>query len=132
MSTIIGIDKDEAIAKLKEAFLGDPNVLFAFVFGSYAVGTQKKCSDLDVAAYFVHPPEGLVKLSLVNKLSDAAGIDVDVAVLNRASALLRHQVMKYGVEVIVKDSNILREFREKVIRDYDEYKYVSGMNKYDR
>ena len=44
--------------------------------------------------------------------------------------MLRHQVMVWG-EVIVKDRNILREFREKPYGITMNTKIVSGMNKYD-
>ena len=71
-------------------------------------------------------------LGFINKLSDLTGKDVDVVVLNSASALLKHQVMKNKINLTIKDETLYRDFREKTIADYDEYKYVTGMNGYDR
>ncbi|MBI4850137.1 MAG: nucleotidyltransferase domain-containing protein [Nitrospirae bacterium] len=123
--------EDSRLNMLKEFLSGDLHVSFAIVFGSYANGRQEKARDIDVAIYFTVVPEGIDSLNLINKLSDIAGRDVDLVVLNKASAFLRHQVMKTGVQLIIKDRPAYIKFREKTISDYDEYKYVAGMNKYD-
>ncbi len=120
------------IEKLKNFLDNDPNVIFVIIFGSGATGKQKRSSDIDIGIYFVKPPEGLDLLDLINVLSELTGREVDVVVLNNASALLRHQAMKNRVTLTIKDVVIYRRFREKTISDYDEYKYVSGMNVYDR
>lgn len=118
--------------KISETLSRDPNILFALMFGSYAAGRQKKGSDLDIGIYFEKPLEGLALLHLISTLSDLAGRDVDVVVLNKASAFLRHQVMKHRITLFIKDSVVYTKFREKTISDYDEYKYISGINSYDR
>lgn len=117
---------------LKEFLDKDANVDFAFTFGSYAIGRQKRESDLDIAICFKNPPEGIEFLNYINRLSELIGKEVDVAVLNKASAFLRHQVMKYGSPLIIKDHFTYIKFREKEMIDYDEYRFVSGMYVYDR
>lgn len=121
-----------SIEKLKNFLDKDPNVIFALIFGSAATGKQKKGSDIDIGIYFIKPPDGLDLLDLMNVLSELTGKEVDVVVLNNASAMLRHQVMKNRVVLTIKDIVLYRKFREKTISDYDEYKYVAGMNVYDR
>ena len=123
---------EDKIQILSEYFNNDSNVSFALIFGSYASGRQTKLSDLDIAIYFDNPPDGLDLLSLINTISDLIGIEVDLAVLNNASAFLRHQVMKNYVALTIKDRVNYRRFREKTITDYDEYKFISGINIYDR
>ncbi|OGW52842.1 MAG: hypothetical protein A2Y81_06015 [Nitrospirae bacterium RBG_13_43_8] len=120
------------IEKLKTFLENDPNIIFAFIFGSGTREKQKKSSDIDIGIYFAQPPEGLDLLGFINMLSELAGKDVDVVVLNKASAFLRHQVMKNKIALTIKDRTVYTKFREKTISDYDEYKYVSGMNAYDR
>lgn len=131
MNNKLSLTEDQ-INLLKEFLNKDANVEFAFVFGSYAKGMQKKESDLDVAIYFENPPEGVEFLSYINRLSELVGEEVDIAVLNRASAFLRHQVMKYGSPLIIKNHLTYIRFREKTMIDYDEYRFVSGMCVYDR
>lgn len=120
------------INTIAEEMTNDPNVVFALLFGSAAKGAMRWHSDLDVAVFFRKPPEGLELLALINRLSDMTGRDVDIVVLNKASAFLRHQVMKHRIVLAVNDDVSYRRFREKTIEDYEEYKYVSGMNIYDR
>lgn len=122
---------DISLKKLREFFASNENVCFAFIFGSYAKGKQRKYSDLDIAIYFEKPPQGLDLFHLINTLSELTGKEVDIIVLNNASAFLRHQIMNYGIPLIIKDELIYRRFREKTISDYDEYKFISGMNIYD-
>ncbi len=117
---------------LVEFLRGDRNVVFALIFGSYGAGRQKEKSDLDLAIYFKNPPEGMVLFELSNTLSDICGRDIDLVVLNSASPLLQHQVMKSRQPLIIKDPTLYRQFRERVISAYDEYKYISGMSAYDR
>ena len=94
-------------------------------------GRQKAGSDLDIAVLFKTPPEGMALLHYINTLSELTGAEIDLAVLNRASAFLRHQVFNSGVPLLIKDPVIYRRFREKTITDYQEFKYVSGMPTYD-
>lgn len=115
---------------LSRFLLEDPNVLFAVLFGSRARGKQKRGSNLDLAVFFLDPPQGLEMLGLVNTLSNISGMQVDLVPLNSSSPLLRHQVMKYGTKLFVKDELQYRRFREKLMTDFEEYKYVSGMAMY--
>lgn len=122
----------DTIEKLKNFLDDDPNIIFAIIFGSGARGNQKKGRDLDMGIYFKQPLKGMVLLKLINTLSELAGKEVDIVVLNKASTFLRHQVMKNRIVLTIKDSTIYRKFREKTISDYDEYKYISGIGVYDR
>ena len=118
--------------KLKVFLDKDQNVVFALIFGSYAEGRQKKASDIEIGIYLIQPPEGIKLLTLINVLSELAGREVDVVVLNNAPPFLKHQIMKNRVILTIKDMAVYAKFREKTISDYDEYKYISGMNVYDR
>ncbi len=104
----------------------DPNVRFALIFGSQARGRARSGSDLDLAVYFDKPPVGLDYLDLLSELSDLSGREVDLVVLNRASAILRHQVLKHRVPLCLKDDPAYTRFRERAMTDYDVYRYVSG------
>ncbi|MDM8516036.1 nucleotidyltransferase domain-containing protein [Desulfobacterales bacterium HSG16] len=118
--------------KLTAKLMLDDNIIFALVFGSYAKNSQTYRSDLDLSLFFKDPPQGMEFLELISEMSDFIKKEVDIVVLNHASAFLRHQVMKHNVQLFIRDSILYREFREKTMTDYDIYKYVSGMNQYDR
>lgn len=122
----------DSIMEIRDILEKDGNVIFAVLFGSAAAGKAKPGSDLDIGIFFKRPPAGLKLLNFINALSNSAGRDVHIAVLNRASAFLRHQVMKNRIVLTKKDEIAYRKFREKTISDYQEYKYISGMDVYDR
>lgn len=123
MTTHANID-----AFVNDTIAPDPNVAFAFLFGSYAADRQRRSSDLDLAIYFHSPPEGLAILDLRNDWSNRLGVEVDLVILNTASAFLRHQVMKTGKKLAVNDTLCYRRFRERTIADYQEYRWLSGRN----
>lgn len=116
----------EGLPRLKERLERDPNVEFALVFGSHAQGRAQAGSDLDLAVSFRQPPVGLDYLDLLSALSDLAGREVDLVVLNRASALLRHQVLRHRMPLCLKDRPAYTAFREKAMSDYDTYRYLAG------
>lgn len=121
------LELDEIRSRILAHLEADENVQFALAFGSRISGRPGKRSDLDLAVYFNRPPGGLEFLEKVSRLSDAAGLEVDLVALNSASAFLRHQVMKTGALLISKNDLLLRRFRERTIMDYDEYRYVARM-----
>lgn len=128
----VTVTQDDALARLEEYLANDPTVCFVIVFGSYVNEKRKKAKDIDIAIYFYHVPQGLALLNLMNTCANLTRKEVDLIVLNTASAFLRHQVMKTGIPLVVKDRREYQRFREEVISDYDEYKFVSAMNRYDR
>ena len=69
---------------------------------------------------------------MINELSDYTKKEVDLVVLNSASVFLRHQIMKHSVRLLVRDVIIYCKFREQTITNYNTYKFVSGMDRYDR
>jgi len=131
-SLVIGHNEGDCVSRLKEKLIKDQNVIFAILFGSHVRGSQHSQSDLDVALFLKDPLAGLLLLEMIHQLSEYTKKEVDIVVLNHASAFLRHQVMKYGVRLFIRDSMVYRQFREQTMTDYDTYKFVSGMNRYDR
>ena len=122
---------DSTLNNLKQYLLQDDNTCFGLIFGSHARGRTRPDSDLDLALYFRDPPRGLTLLDMINTLSNIAHKEVDLVVLNRASAFLRHQIIKEGIRFFIKDSVAYRRFREKTMIDFDIYRYIKGLYPYD-
>jgi len=122
---------DSTLNDLKQYLLRDDNTCFALIFGSHAGGHARPDSDLDLALCFRNPPLGLALLNTINTLSNIAQKEVDLVVLNRASAFLRHQIIKEGIRFLIKDSVGYRQFREKTMIDYDIYRYLTGLHQDD-
>lgn len=92
------------------------NILFAYIFGSQAIGRTTKLSDLDVAIYLKKPlPKDvdIVRAKIGKKLEDyfrqqgKTFIYVDVTILNQASPLLAIEVVRTG-KIIFNDHDEAR------------------------
>ncbi len=115
--------------KLISVLEADSNVEFAVTFGS--VLNKSKFRDVDVAVYFNKPHKGFSILKYMVKLDRAVGVEVDLTLLNSAGPFLRHEVFKTGEPIFIRDFIKYADFRDKTIADYQEYKYISGLDKYD-
>lgn len=94
------------LPRLKEVFVKN-GVILAYLFGSQAEGRAGPRSDIDIAVLFdpsiPYRDQSKRQIMLINELMGIFGrSDVDVVVLNRATPLLAHQVVKYG-QVIYED-----------------------------
>lgn len=97
----------------------DKRVKFAYLYGSQASGQTGPLSDTDIAVYLdrrVKP--GIYRLRLMEALSKVVGRNnLDLIVLNEASPLLKHEVVKYGR--ILKDALPLRiSFEIETVQEF--------------
>ena len=99
---------DDLANRISEALERRPEVLDGYVFGSHARGEAQAHSDIDVAVYVQentasHGGYGYAA-ELATALIAALGNNaVDVVVLNRASPLLYHRVLRDGQRVLSRD-----------------------------
>jgi hypothetical protein len=78
----------------------------AYLFGSFARGTARHASDVDLAVLFREPPESRLAagpLDLEGDLERVLGRPVQLVVLNRAPADLVHRVLRDGRVVLDRD-----------------------------
>lgn len=116
--------------KIAEVLESEERVLFAYIFGSTATGTERKGSDVDVALYLVpESAEGSfdIRLELMEKLTRAISKDVDVVVLNAASPFLRYVALKEGQLVLERAQGARIDFELKALNEYFDYKPIMEM-----
>ncbi|MDP2767841.1 MAG: nucleotidyltransferase domain-containing protein [Candidatus Methanoperedens sp.] len=106
----------------------DSEVLFAYLFGSYAKGIQDEKSDIDIAIYLkdenilekdpLYPSRLAIKLekALVEKKK------VDVRVLNGSTLRFKSQVLRYGKLLHSKDEKKRIEFETSSLAQYYDFK----------
>lgn len=115
-------DLSEGIFLLKQNLSGllkDYKIKLIYIFGSYAKGNNNENSDLDIAVLLEDTYNPLDKLSLIGALIDIfRRNDIDLVILNEASPVLRHQVIKYGKLAYKEDEDIKVNFEVKVLREY--------------
>lgn len=105
-----------------------PEIDFAFVFGSYANGTQRPDSDLDIAIYL----NTEVSLDIISRsisiIETISGKRCDLCILNEVSEILRFEVLK-GKLIFVREEKIeeYARFYSLTCREYEDQ--MAWMNK---
>ncbi len=118
-----GLQREEICNSLKQEISARSEIMFAYLFGSVATKKENTLSDIDLAIYldpnYRHRKHGYsYESELISELSSLLTAPVDVIVLNRASTILKYQVIKNGVLIFSRCNKTRREFHEKTIRDY--------------
>ncbi len=118
-----GLYLEEICNTLKMKLSTRPEIIFAYLFGSVATKKTNTLSDLDLAIYldphYRQRKKGYgYQSELIAELSSLLSTSVDVVILNRASTILKYQVIKNGVLIFSRCNKARREFHEKTIRDY--------------
>ena len=105
---------------LKEKY----DIKLVYIFGSYAKGTNKKNSDLDIAVFLGGDYAPFKKLELIGDLIEIfKRDDVDLVVLNEANPVLRHQVIKYGKIIFEESEEVRVNFEVQTLREYMDMEY---------
>ena len=99
---------DDLLARLRSVLERREEILEAYLFGSQACDRAQPHSDIDIAVYVdeSRAPDGAwgYQAQLTTDLMVGLGEnDIDVVVLNRASILLYHRVLRDGVRLLSRD-----------------------------
>ncbi len=110
-------------ANISQALTNFPQVKLGYLFGSVAKDKANKLSDVDIAVLVdgqLGPMERLeLRLQLMAACQRALQRDdVDVVLLNEASPLLSHQVLKYGKLLYCPDDRVRYRFTYESNREY--------------
>ncbi len=94
--------------EIREYLYSKEEVVAGYIFGSRAAGRARSKSDFDIAVLLSSGVDrkeyGRIKLSIINDLMLRLSCDgIDVVILNTASPLLAHEVIKKGVLLCSKD-----------------------------
>lgn len=103
----------------------EKTVKFAYLFGSQVRGNIGKLSDIDIAVFLDDRIDPLqCRLRLIEYISKSIGAPkVDLIVLNSATPLLTHQVIKNGV--VVKENKRNRiGFEMESLQKYLDTEYL--------
>ncbi|RKL63575.1 nucleotidyltransferase domain-containing protein [Thermoanaerobacteraceae bacterium SP2] len=125
------VDTNVLIEKLIEYFGLQDNVVFAYLFGSYAEGKMRAGSDIDVAVYIINEKEDenfKFKLKYKDELENIFKIPVDLILMNSAPPLLNHEIFKNGIILKNDNPSILSQFRVKNFYFYLDQMYI--INRY--
>ena len=95
------MNREKVVKKIQHLINKEPDVIFAYLFGSVATGNNRKDSDVDIAVYFSPELDKLERFDLRLKLADQLAVtlssDVDLVDIISAPLSLRHQIMREGI-----------------------------------
>lgn len=113
-------------AALVGALASVPDIAFAIVFGSFALGNPHAGSDVDVALGFgpERRPAAREIGAIVSQLEEATGRSVDIIVLDHAPPGLAYRVFRDGVVVLARDRVALIERKVRAILEYLDFQPV--------
>lgn len=111
------------INRIKNYLYKRDEVITCYIFGSYPTEKINQRSDIDIAVLFrdnIDRKEySNIKLSIINELIGLLSFDrIDVIILNIASPLLSHNVIKKGLLLFSKDEVKHREYISKATMHY--------------
>ncbi len=115
----MGLPMEQA---LRDFFSKEKDVALAILMGSFAKGTARKDSDVDVALLFSSPPDFTEILDFKYRLSVLLNKEVDLVVLNTAGPVIKMQALKTGVVLYSRD-NAYEDFFVRTLNEYDDLKY---------
>ncbi len=122
-------DEIEGISEVQftkiEAFLRENNVLFTYIFGSYARNEQHPSSDLDIGIYLKEPFDTTADLLMTLNFEISQiieGIEIDVRILNKGSLEFLFKVITDGLLLFSIDDVKRMQFEKSVFFGYLDFK----------
>lgn len=124
-------DKQEGIIiKINPFLFQRKEILMAYLYGSYAKGTPRNRSDIDIAIYLKHRvddsqyPYGY-RAEIITSLIKLLGTNnIDLIILNDVPAFLKFQVIRYGTLIFTRSEAKRIEFHAGTIAKYLDIKYL--------
>jgi len=99
---------------LREILMKQDDIVFAYLFGSFATGRIHKFSDIDIAVFLKEYNIKIYK-KIFSDLAINLPTEIDLIILNKAPPLLRHKVIKEGFLLFSRDENARIRFIEKTL-----------------
>jgi predicted nucleotidyltransferase len=117
---------DEALGTaLRDYFSSQPDLIAAYLFGSWVAGKARPDSDVDTAV-LLSEEDGVARferrLRLMSEVSEVCGQEADVVVLNDAPPLLQDQVLRHGRLIFERDRRAQVEFEVRAGKVYADLK----------
>lgn len=104
------------------------NIVFSYIFGSYAKGENRESSDIDIAIYLKNDQISTDKyLSLLYDIMSISNKKVDLVILNDSPPLIKHEVYTEGILLFTKDKETLTNYKVKTLFEYEDMKYYLNM-----
>lgn len=98
------------------------NPAFILLFGSFAKGTNRDDSDIDLAYFSKEQLSSYERFTFAGELAEATGREVDLVDLKQIDTVFTMQIFSQAIPIYIKDEN---EFTRQKMRTYSMYAILS-------
>ncbi|MFP4020174.1 MAG: type VII toxin-antitoxin system MntA family adenylyltransferase antitoxin [Halanaerobium sp.] len=122
---------EKIIEKIREIADEKKFIQAVYLFGSQAKGNADTDSDIDIAVLLENDyteKSGEIKIKLYEELIKAGLDNIDLVILNQASALLKYEVVKENYLVYKKNDFEAASYQSLMIRKYLDFEYYLKQN----
>jgi predicted nucleotidyltransferase len=116
----------ERIRSLRELFMNDPNIIFAYLFGGLLKKELNPLSDVDIAV-FVRNTKRVNYLELFTKITNVLSTDeVDLIILNNSPLSLTGRTLHLRRILIDKNPFLRHRYESLTLRKFFDFKVKEG------
>ena len=117
--------KESTIEKMQDYLAKLPGLVCAYIFGSFGTIYQTDLSDIDIALLFHEKEELMALLAIEAEISSIFEVDkIDLIDLNSAPVLLCHKIVREGEKIYDSNTEIVKDFIEKILKTQHYYMYT--------
>jgi predicted nucleotidyltransferase len=106
----------------KDILLRHNNIIFAYIFGSYAQNKARADSDVDIALYLDTAMDVETYLEIKVRLAEVCKREVDLIILNEATPFLRYEVYRNNNLLFSRDKARETQYKVKTLFEYSDMK----------
>ena len=112
----------DIIKKCKDILIKYEDVVFAYIFGSYAQNRIRRNSDIDIAVYLKKKIDIDKYLEMKMNLTEVLNREVDLVILNDATPLLKYEIYKNNILLFSRDNTLESKYKVKTLFEYSDMK----------
>ena len=117
------VNIEDLIPKALTYLQSMPDILFAYLFGSFGRGKRLPLSDVDIAVYLKEPTVVQEKkMEILGALIDILQTDeIDLVVLNNAPLPLRRRILESKKVVVDREPFLRHHYESLTMREYFDF-----------
>lgn len=112
----------DTIKKCRDTLIKYEDIVFSYIFGSYAKSSMRENSDIDIAIYLRRDIDIDIYIEIKINLSEILRKEIDLVILNNAPPLLKHEIAKNHILLFSRDKALENRYRVKTLFEYNDMK----------
>jgi len=119
---------EDLISKALTYLQSMPDIIFAYLFGSFAKGKNFPLSDVDIAVYLKEPSDiQEKKMEILGTLIDILQTDeIDLVALNCAALPLRMRILENKKVVVDREPFLRHHYESLTMREYFDFSILES------